>query len=372
MPSTSPRLRVLAIEPYYGGSHRSYLDAWIARSRHLFTLITLPAHHWKWRMRHAGVTCSERIASLEPASWDVVWCSSMLPLADLLALTPKVRGTPTVAYFHENQAAYPNLKEDPRDVQFLFTQWTTARAATEIWFNSNFNRDTFFSGLSSLFQRVPDHKTAWNASSTYKKSRIVYPGVSTAEDLNTRDLAPQTTQPPHILWVARWEHDKAPELFFQALFALSQEGLAFRLSVLGQSYQQVPGIFETAKERLAAHVEHWGYAEPRAAYEQILQQANIVVSTAQHEFFGIAVVEATIAGCTPLVPNALAYPEVLGDTASYFDGSLEGLVKQLRRLLSVRQPRRNSPELARRFGWKTRAAETDRLVELVASGASNT
>lgn len=51
-----PPMRVLALEPYYGGSHRAFVDGWASRSRHDWTVLTLPAHHWKWRMRGAAVT----------------------------------------------------------------------------------------------------------------------------------------------------------------------------------------------------------------------------------------------------------------------------------------------------------------------------
>jgi len=36
-----------------------------------------------------------------------------------------------------------------------------------------------------------------------------------------------------------------------------------------------------------------------------------VLSTARHEFFGIAVVEALLAGCLPWLPDRLSYPELL-------------------------------------------------------------
>ncbi len=51
-PQEAPRpLRVLALEAYYGGSHKAFLDGWIADSRHDWTLLTLPDSKWKWRMR---------------------------------------------------------------------------------------------------------------------------------------------------------------------------------------------------------------------------------------------------------------------------------------------------------------------------------
>ena len=45
--------RVWALEPFYGGSHRQFLDGLAKHSLHDFTLLTLPGRHWKWRM-HGG------------------------------------------------------------------------------------------------------------------------------------------------------------------------------------------------------------------------------------------------------------------------------------------------------------------------------
>ena len=37
-------MNVLALEPYYGGSHKAFLNQWRARRRHSWTALTLPAH----------------------------------------------------------------------------------------------------------------------------------------------------------------------------------------------------------------------------------------------------------------------------------------------------------------------------------------
>ena len=131
-------MRILAIEPYYGGSHRAFLDGWVGASGHDWTVLHLPARKWKWRMRHSAVTCAEqgraRMAGGE--TWDAIVCSDMLPLAEFLGLAPaEVRQWPTVVYFHENQLTYPVRTDDPRDLHFGFSNMVTALAATAVWFN---------------------------------------------------------------------------------------------------------------------------------------------------------------------------------------------------------------------------------------------
>ena len=74
-------LRILALEPYYGGSHQAFLDGWAAHSCHDFTLVTLPAFHWKWRMRHAAITMAA--AECGGGNLSVLILSNGMAAADL-------------------------------------------------------------------------------------------------------------------------------------------------------------------------------------------------------------------------------------------------------------------------------------------------
>ena len=53
-------------------------------------------------------------------------------------------------------------------------------------------------------------------------------------------------------------------------------------------YTMFTEIFDEAKTCLSSKILHWGYQVTKETYFNILQQADCVVSTAVHEFFGVA------------------------------------------------------------------------------------
>ncbi|RKX29978.1 MAG: DUF3524 domain-containing protein [Candidatus Zixiibacteriota bacterium] len=355
-------MNVLALEPYYNGSHRAFLDGWQSRSRHQWTILGLPCYKWKWRMRHSAVTFAEKVNQqlTDGHHWDAIFCSDMLNLAEFLGLvSPHLRQLPTVVYFHENQLTYPDRHQQERDLQFAFTNFTTALAATGVWFNSRFHQDSFLEGLRDFLSHMPDYKSLELVDSIEAKARIYSPGVDTFPVRK-----PRKPGPLRILWAARWEHDKDPDCFFEALKLLQQSGADFRLSVIGPQFQQIPSVFELAHEHFSDYIDHWGYQQSRSQYEAALIKADVIVSTAQHEFFGISVVEAISAGAYPLLPNRLAYPELLGGANTdefFYDGSPEVLTKQLISLTEHISSKNDiwggNPDRARtkvaRFQWNT-------------------
>ena len=102
------RLRILAIEPYFGGPHADFLEGLRHRSRHEWTLLTMPARRWKWRMHGAPMHLAREAAALASKPFDLLFTSDFLNVAAFKGLAPaSVARLPVVTYFHENQLSYP-------------------------------------------------------------------------------------------------------------------------------------------------------------------------------------------------------------------------------------------------------------------------
>jgi len=360
-------MRILALEPYSGGSHQEFLNGWSAQSRHQWSIETLPAFKWKWRMRHAAVTFARRVAMRVNSGevWDAIFCSDMLDLAAFIGLAPApVRRLPAVAYFHENQLTYPVRHPNEFDYHYAFTNMTTALAATRVWFNSAFNRDSFLAELPVFLKRMPDCRPLDAVEVIREKSSVHPPGIEGFPPRWQRKPGPM-----RIVWAARWEHDKNPDDFFEALTIVKAHGIDFRISVIGEQYRERPPVFDTAKHLFAKNIDRWGYLPERRDYAGALTEADIFVSTAGHEFFGISAVEAIAAGCYPLLPKRLAYPEILPpDEAGqfFYDGTPKDLARRLETLAS-RLHRdelwQGDPafgvRLVERFSWKSHAPRLD-------------
>ena len=330
-----PRLRILYIEPFEGGSHATFTRRLQEGVDADWTTLTLPGRHWKWRARGAAVYFALANKEVLSHEYDLLWASSFLNLADLLALCPNLQMIPRVLYFHENQLAYPIRPEFAResDSYFGLSQMVSCLVATHCVFNSEWNRDSFLSEGARLLSRMPDRKPPGWIGQIREKSSVLPVPLKLPElaNVDAKFSGEERSQGPIVLWNHRWEHDKDPEAFFETLIRLKQDGVPFRLIVCGERYRRVPPIFETAQQALADRIVHWGFLESRAEYDRCLASAHLVVSTARHEFFGISMVEATHLGARPVVPNRLSYPEIF--PAEYRYETIEDLPDVLTRLI---------------------------------------
>jgi len=299
--------RFLFLESFYGGSHQDFADGLIAHSHHAIDLLTLPARFWKWRMRGAALHFIKKAPPLD--RYDGLIATDLMALTDFKALAGPAC-PPALVYFHENQLTYPLAPGEQMDYQFGFTDITTALAADLIRFNSHTHCEAFFESLPAFLKMMPEHRPKWVVDAIRSKADVLHPGCRIPADDNTQAKR-KTTRPPLIIWNHRWEFDKNPKQFFDALDAVADQGVDFHLALLGENCQTVPKVFMRARKRYGRRIRHYGYVASRAAYIDWLKEGAIVVSTAQQENFGISVVEAVRFGCFPLLPKRLAYPEVI-------------------------------------------------------------
>ncbi len=272
-------------------------------------------------MRHSAITFAGHLEDWpiegDSPPFDLVFATSMVNMAELVGLAPRwVRDLPRAVYFHENQLTYPDRQARDRDAHFGYSQFASCISSNLILFNSCHNRDSFFTALRLLLGRMPDFHHLDRVDQIEQRSSIVPPGINPIRPTSVQSDQADAT-PLRILWSARWEHDKNPETFFEALGRLRhQYELPFEVIVLGEQFRKSPTIFTEAHEHFREHIVQWGFAENRSDYERLVASADVVVSTAKHEFFGLAIVEAISAGVMPMVPKALAYPEVLNRISS--------------------------------------------------------
>ncbi len=380
----SGRLRVLALEPWYGGSHRRFLDELAAHSAHDVRVVGMTARFWKWRMQGGAVTLAGKAREVLESGWvpDVLFASSMVNLPAFLALTrPLFDRTPAVLFFHENQLTYPLRPGDQRDYTYAYVNYLSALAADRIAFNSQFHHDEFFGALPDLLRRFPDYTHLDTLGQLRAKAGVLHLGL----DLDGLDRTRPEAQaakvhdggPPVLLWNHRWEHDKRPEAFFRVVNRLDDAGLRFRLILAGQTFEEQPAEFEAGFRRYAERVLHYGFAESFDDYARLLHRADVVVSTSGHEFFGVSMMEAIHCGCHPLLPDRLTYPELIPATlhrpllhAPVLYRDEEELFGILRGLLTGREqplPAAVLRSVTEPCAWPRQVASYDRLFEAVAS-----
>uniref|UniRef100_A0A1I8F9Y2 tRNA-queuosine alpha-mannosyltransferase n=1 Tax=Macrostomum lignano TaxID=282301 RepID=A0A1I8F9Y2_9PLAT len=403
-PAVSPNYRAI----YGGSHRQliDYPD-WGDSAPGCWHLVAMTAKKWHWRARCSALHVAQQVAeAAKDKQFSHLFCSSVLSLAELVGLCPCLAATKKLVYFHENQLVYPVRKMRGEERFPILTALAADLVLFNSRHNMDtflHGIDSFLNAMPDYRTRGLGTGIAAKSQILYlpivplasladgqlepKRSRISAQkqdldaqhqsldaqqhGLCTQQqDLDTqkqRSIQTATTtsrtggsSSSHhrtlssilhsfnnrllILWPHRWEHDKNPDSFFTAIFALADSGETnFALCILGQSFAgPPPPAFEAAKKRLPSdQIAHWGYLENRQAYLACLSACHVVVSTAEHEFFGLAMLEATSAGCYPLAPRRLAYPELFPSDCLYNTDAQ--LVKRLRWLC------RGGPGLARRL-----------------------
>ena len=363
-------MHILIIEPYFTGSHKSWAKGFQKHSKHDVEIISLEGRYWKWRMHGAAITLADQFNSGDYLP-DLILATDMLDLTSFLALTrDKMHGVPTAIYFHENQLTYPWSAADRdiklgRDNHYGFINFISALAANTVLFNSEYHQNSFLGALPNFLKGFPDYNELGSIPKIADKSKVLNLGLELSR-FDEFKTARDPESPPVLLWNHRWEYDKNPGEFFNALYSLDEDGLDFKVIVLGENFSKQPEEFDTARERLAGKVIHFGYVESFEEYAKLIYRADIIPVTSNQDFFGGSIVEAMYCGVIPLLPNRLAYPQHIPigmeGRLMYEDGEL---IPKLKSLLSTYSSvdRGAVKDHVTRYDWFQIVAEYDQVLE---------
>jgi glycosyltransferase involved in cell wall biosynthesis len=322
-------VRVLLLSAYAAQSHVYWQEALLAMfPEWRWRVLSLPPRHFSWRVRGNPLYWALEEHETLAAGYDLLIATSMVDLATLRGLVPRLAGVPTIVYFHENQFEYPVVERKTdaagrvqRSNNVLEAQMVSlysALAADRLVFNSRYNLTSFHSGCQALLKRLPDKVPAGIVSSLRAKSSVI--------PVPLKDVAPITTsgrsmwgeesalypqRALRLVWVGRFEYDKGGDRLLRILQHLELTGLHYELAVIGQQFRHSPQAFDHIEAQFAHRLVQFGYIKSRSDYLAALIDADIVLSTALHEFQGLAILEAITAGCIPVVPHRLVYPEII-------------------------------------------------------------
>lgn len=324
--------RLLFVEPYLNTSHQALAQCLMQNHEARWSLLALPGRNFRWRMRGAASYLAFTAGDVFSQKWDGMICSSMLGLAELRGLVPSLATTPALVYFHENQLDYPaqgaaGPRQKRRDLYLAYSNLTSAQAARLVVFNSDYHQRLFLDAAHKLLAMMPDARPSGLVEDIAQKCRVL-PVPLMVDEAAGLEREPRDG-PLRLVWNHRWSQDKDPPGFCQALTSLVDQGLNFEVAILGPPDDAGGAAFAGLPETLGPRLVHLGPEANRRRYWSWLFWADIVVSTSRQEFLGLSVAEAVWAGCRPLVPDSLVYPELYPHECRYPTGGLPTALARL-------------------------------------------
>lgn len=355
---TAPAMKqkIWLLSAYRADSHAAWAD-WLIDTfdEYDWHRYELPGRHFSWRIRGNPLSWLDALA--EAPMPDLIVATSMVDLATIRGLHPRLGQVPTLLYFHENQFAYPVSDRQTTSVEAQMVQLYAALAADRVLFNSSYNRRTMIDGLTALLTRMPDQVPAGLPERIEAKSAVL--------PVPIRPIAPaQTRDARLIVWNHRWEYDRQPDAFADAVCTLAERGIELRLALLGSRPAKAPPALKRLREQLSDRIVADGFLAADD-YRAVLARAGLVVSTSRHEFQGLAILEAVSGGCVPVVPDALVYPELFDAAFCYRADNPTALVDVLASLLHRPLPR--PPDVSAWSASELRPLWSDALRDTLAS-----
>ncbi len=377
-------MRILLVEPWQTGSHQAWAEGYQAASGHEVNIVGLPGKLWRWRLRGGALPLAEKVTTWidmhgQP---DLLLISGLVDVAELLGLARRNLSPDVgvVIYQHESQLVYP-VAEGNYDNGAALRNWMSWCVADLVLFNSYHHMRAVTAALPAFVRSLPDATHEPMVEAVISRFEVFAVGVdlgdipdrSVMPDASSRRAVGGSPSRPVILWPHRWERDKDPGAFVAALRKVKAADLDFGLVLAGQDPPSGSAMAAedraSAEHEFADHIVSSGELD-REDYLRQLAGCDLVVSCARHEFFGVAIVEAVAAGCVPLLPDALSYPELIRppwhSTVLYEPGTFgTRLVDAVKRVDELRSETIGLSQSMRRFDWSTMAMVYDQRFEAI-------
>ena len=314
-------MRILLISAYEANSHKAWAHTLMkGLSQHDWEYLSLPARHFAWRIRGNAMSFAfdPKFKPILEKPYDLVIATSMTDCVGLKAFCPDLQDVPWILYFHENQFAYPASDKQQGLIEMQMVTLYSALAADCCVFNSQFNKASFFAGARALLKKLPDYVSPDWLNNTEDKAQVLPVPLEIPASMDEwipTEQGRNIKKPERIklVWSARWEFDKGPDRLLAILEELERRQIDYDIAILGEQFRSIPKEFDLIQAKFAHRITQFGFAPSRADYLRFLSYSDIVLSTALHEFQGLAVLEAVALGCVPVLPNRQVYPELFGD-----------------------------------------------------------
>lgn len=329
-------MRILLISAYEASSHKAWAHTLMkGLSQHDWAYLSLPARHFAWRIRGNAMSFAfdPKFKPILEKPYDLVIATSMTDCVGLKAFCPDLQNLPWILYFHENQFAYPASDKQQGLIEMQMVTLYSALAADGCVFNSQFNKASFFAGARALLKKLPDYVSPDWLNHTEDKAQVLPVPLDIAHCANLKEATGRSDR-VRLVWSARWEFDKGPDRLLAILEELERRQIDYDIAILGEQFRSIPKEFDLIQAKFAHRIRQFGYAPSRADYLDFLASSDIVLSTALHEFQGLAVLEAVALGCVPVLPDRQVYPELFGKQYLY-ESHLEDVKHEAKHAVSL-------------------------------------
>ncbi len=379
-------MKILLLSAYHATSHQYWCQGLMAAfPEHDWCCLTLPARYFNWRVRGAPLSWLTEQAAVLTQPYDLLIATSMVDLATLKGLCSNLGGTPSLCYFHENQFEYPQSRQQHASVDAQMVNLYAALAADRVVFNSAYNRDSFFAGVNRLLAKLPDHRPTTIEPQLESRCGVLpvpLKALPRSDLCHSTDVAfeasrrwnlDQGAAPLKLIWASRWEYDKGPDRLLAVLSELERRGSDYRIAILGEQFRSAPEAFEVIWQRFNPRIVQFGFVASTAEYQQWLSSADIILSTSIHEFQGVAVLEGIAAGCVPVLPRRLAYPELVAAPFLYasYDTDLSREAQAAADLLERFAVTRPEVPCIKHLYWSALRSEYEALMEAVVASVAH-